>query len=102
MPTQRLTPTERKRLILKAAVSLASRYGMKFVTRDRVARRAHCSIGLVTLYYEDMDKLRNAVMRYAAENKILNIIAEGLALRHHAVKDLPDGLKKAALATVVG
>lgn len=102
MPTQRLTPEIRREQILAAAVELAKSKGYSNITREDVAAKAGCSIGLVTLRFSTMEILKKAVMNFAVKNGVLEIICQGLMLKNRTALGVPDKIKKAAVATVIG
>ncbi len=77
----RLKPAERKKQILEAAVNVAKDYGYSRLTRELIAERAIVAPGLVNKYFNTMNNLRRAVMRYAIKNEILIIILDGLSVR---------------------
>lgn len=68
--------------ILKAAVRLAKSKGFRNFSREDVAEAAKTATGTVSYHYRGMAGLRKAVMQYAIDNEVLEIIAQGLAERH--------------------
>lgn len=97
----RLKPDDRKLQILKAAVVVANRTGgWSTLTRQAVAAEAACAEALVSKYFGTMTDFKRTIMRAAVRNKLLHIIAQGLAVGDkHAQKAEPE-LKTQALATL--
>lgn len=90
MSRKRLPPNERREAILGAAVELARRDGYQKITRDAIAEHADVSMGLVTRYFSTMPQLRRDVMRYAVQNSIVEIVAQGMGTQDpHAMKADP-------------
>lgn len=94
----RTNPALRKEHILAAAVDVARSAGYHKITRETVAEAAGVSPGLVSHYFSTMTGLRRDLMRHAVKQGILEIIAQGLAMRDdHARKASPE-LKQRATA----
>lgn len=94
----RVSPALRREQILKAAVELSKTEGYSKITRDKIAKSARVSVGLVTRYFSTMPQLRRCVMRYAVQNGVAEIVAQGLANGDaHAKKASPE-LKEEALS----
>lgn len=72
---RRREPFQRAIDIRDAAVAVAIREGYSHTTCSAVAREAGVSTGLV-LHYYNANSLRAAVIAYAIEHKILQIIGE--------------------------
>jgi len=98
---KRETPAARKGQILLAAVELAKEVGYNKMTRDDIAIKAGVSMGLVTHYFETMIQLRRDVMRYARNNDIPEIIAQGIANQDKHAKKAPEALKQKAIELLV-
>jgi len=94
---KRQNPEARKDQILIAAVELAKEVGYNKMTRDAIAVKAGVSMGLVTHYFETMNQLRRDVVRYARNNDIPEIIAQGIANQDPHAKKAPPALKAKAL-----
>lgn len=94
--------TIRKTQILAAAMELADEDGYANITRDGVAARAKCAMGLVNTYYSTMNELRRAVMSEAIRTKNLSIIAAGIVDKHPKALRASDELKREALASCLG
>lgn len=91
---------ERNRRILDAALALAGERGYKNVTRDDVAAVAGVATGSVNNAYGTMAALRDAIMAEAVSQKLLAIVAQGLADAHPAARSAPPELKQSALASL--
>lgn len=98
----RLQPKDRKELLLAAALEVAVTHGYLFMTRDDIAAKAECSPTLVPRYLGTMIALRKVVMRKAIKDGNLAIIVQGLASKDPLCAKLPDDVKKAAAATLIG
>lgn len=78
---------QRQAQILAAAIEEAKVDGYQWVRRELVAKRAGVSVGLVNSYYGTMIQLKRAVMRAAVEQRIVPLVAQGLADgNEHALK----------------
>lgn len=87
---------DRRAVILGAAVALARTDGYLNITRDRVAECAGVSMGLVNHHYGSMRDLRHAVMREAVSQRILEIVAQGLAYGNTIAHGAPLELRQDA------
>ena len=92
---------DRDNRILYAALALATQNGFQWITRDGVAEIAGVSPGTVSNVFGSMVGLKRAVLRYAVDNRVLDIVAQGLAERHPIVMDAPATVRKAAAALLV-
>jgi AcrR family transcriptional regulator len=97
---QRLSPKERTEQILTAAVEVAASQGFFSVTRENVAAKAGCSVGIITLRFKTMPELRRAVMRRAVRDKVLKIIGQGVAAGDKIASSVPSRLRKQAVASL--
>lgn len=88
----------RNRAVLDAAIAMAQERGFASITRDGVAERAQVAAGSVNNAYGNMDGLRDAVMAAAVEQRLVDIVGQGLAAGHPAARNAPDDLKRDALA----
>lgn len=93
---KRLNPTDRKPLLVDAALTAATKHGYRRMTRENIAAHADVSPGLVSLYLGTMTKLRRTVMREAIKRGLASIVAEGLAERDPQALKAPDDLKSEA------
>ena len=87
MTQQRLPKGERRAELLKAALELAESQGVDKVTQAEVARRVGVTHALVIHYFGTVTQLRRDVMRAAVKQRIVPIVARGIALGDaHALK----------------
>lgn len=100
MARQRLKPELRREVLLDHALAAARQYGYAKVTRQQIATTASCSTGLVSSYFGTMPDLRRTLMRAAVTREILDIVADGLALRDPFAMRAPDRVKNEALKTI--
>ena len=98
---KRVNPSLRKDHILRHAVEESMHSGYHAVLRSSIANRAGVSMGLVTNYFGTMTQLRRAVMRYAVENEVLIVIAQGLANKDKQAKKASTELKEKAAAYII-
>lgn len=98
MTRERLAPDVRKENLIVAALAVAKRDGFSSLTRASIANEAECSTGLVTNYLGTMPQLKRTVMRAAITNEVVEVVAEGIALRDKQALKAPDALKKKAIA----
>ena len=100
MSSKRMKPGDRREIILRAAITVASDVGYARFTRAQVAGEAQCAESLVSAYFGTMVKFRRCVMRAAVRTEHLNIIAQGLIAKDkHATSASPD-LKQRALSAL--
>lgn len=97
---KRIDPKMRRDMILLAAVNVAREEGLGNVTRSAVAAEANVSDGLVTSYFSTMKQLRRAVMRYAIQHEVLEIVAQGVVAKDPQAMKAPESLRTAALAAL--
>lgn len=98
---KRLEPLDRRQQILDAAIDQAREQGFQNVTREGIARKAECSDGLVSSYFNTMSQLKRALMREAIRSEVLEIVAQGLVVGDPCAKKAPEELKKRAIGAVV-
>lgn len=96
----RLDPKVRKAALLKCALDLAAKHGLHHITRDMIAAAGDVSPGLVSQYLGTMPKLRDLVMREAVKQRVLPVVALGLAEGNRYANKAPQDLKDAALASL--
>ena len=93
----RMNPKERTTELLAVATRVALRDGFASMRRDAIAAEAGVTGALVTCRLGTMPELRRAVMRHAIKNRILGVVAQGLALGDkHALKAPEDVRREAA------
>jgi AcrR family transcriptional regulator len=78
--TQRLTPADRTRSLLDIAVRLAAADGWRTITREAIAVAAGVSPALVSQRLGTAAAIRRAVMRAAVTQRVVRVVAEGLAV----------------------
>ena len=94
----RVNPSLRRDQLLQASVEISRKTGYDKITRDGIAQYADVSVGLVTRYFGTMKQLKRDVMRFAVNNDIVEIVAQGLADgNRHAKKASPELKKQAAI-----
>lgn len=77
----------RKMQIISAALIEAKANGFTSLTRRSIASRCGVTEPLVNHYLGTLPQLKRVVMRAAVNQEILEIVAEGLAIRNpHAMK----------------
>ena len=94
--SRHLPPDVRSAEILATAVKLAKKEGFRKLTRAGIAQTAKVSTGLVSRYFGSMDKMKDEVMKVAVRERILPIVADGLADRHKVAVRAPEDLKRQA------
>lgn len=100
----RLIPDKRRAAILIAAVQVATEGRWATLTRAEVAEAAGCSPALVTRYFPEggaVDCLRAQIMLIAGEQRILPIVAQGLAVNDPVALSFPLELRRAAAEGLV-
>lgn len=98
MTRERLSPDVRKETLIVAALAVAKRDGFSNLTRASIAEEAACSTGLVTNYLGTMTALKREVMRAAVKREVVEVVAEGLAVRDKQALKAPEELKQKAIA----
>lgn len=68
--------------ILSAAVAIARRQGLRGVTRRDVAKAAGAATGTISYHFVDMAGLIDAVVAYAVDNEIIEVLVQARAERH--------------------
>ena len=67
--------------LIDVALRLAAADGWRALTRERIAVAAGVSPALVSARLGTMDQMRRSVMRAAVKQRVVAVVAEGLALR---------------------
>lgn len=91
----RMEPADRKKLILDAAFKVAKRDGFKKATRTAIAAEAGVTPGLIGIYFNGRDVLRNAILDVAIGAKDKKIIREALDIGAGKRKRIPKELRAA-------
>jgi AcrR family transcriptional regulator len=85
--------------MLTAAVKLAEKPGgLGNLQRGAVAKRVGCSASLINHYFDNMDGLRQAVIKQCVVDKNLSVVGQALLARNRAVRNIDADLKKQAIA----
>ena len=99
---KRFKPRVRREMILIAALRVARRPGgWSTMTRERIAKEAHCSEGLVSVYLGSMDSVRRHVMKAAIKYEYFDLIAQGLATGDKYAQALSPVLQHKALSSLM-
>lgn len=93
MTRTRLAPAVRKDQIMTVAMRLAEQGNYQSVTRDQIANAAGVSVGLVSTHCGTMQNLRRDIMRQAVKNRILRIVAQGLAAGDSHARKAPSDVR---------
>lgn len=88
-------------IVLQAAIACAREDGYQWITRKMVARRAGVSLGSVNNSYGTMRDLKRAVLQYAVDNAITEIVAQGLADQHPIARSAPAELRSKAASLIM-
>ena len=92
-----------KETILREAVNLAKKHGLRAITRLNVANAAGCAVGTVNYHFEAMDLLRLAIIDYAVANEVIEVLAQARAERHPRLNGrLTPALKERVAAHIAG
>lgn len=92
-----------KQTILGAAVTLARRLGLSQLTRRQVATAADAGLGTINYHFGNMDGLRDAIVDYAVENEIIEVLVQARAERHpRLVGRLSPALKERVANHITG
>lgn len=97
-----MTATALKATILGAAVTLARKNGLHRLTRLDIATAAECGTGTVSYHFGDMDGITNAVVAYAVEYEVLEILAQARIDKHPALGRMSTALKERVANHIVG
>jgi AcrR family transcriptional regulator len=87
---------------MRAAYNVAAQYGPAGITRLRVARRAKCAPALVSYHFGSMGGLMTELVAHAAARGEWRFLAGAIAMRHPSARDLPEGVRARALASLTG
>lgn len=96
-----MTVTALKSRILVEAVMLATKRGLHRLTRLNVAIAAECGVGTVSYHFGDMDGLTNAVVEYAVQHEVLEILAQARADKHPSLGRMSAALKERVAAYLI-
>lgn len=90
-----------KERILEAAIRCSDRKGFMALTRREISEEAGCSEALVSHFLGDMENARTLILEYAYKHNYLDVIAQGLSIRHPLLKNLSIDEKKAAVNSII-
>lgn len=100
--TARHAPADRTRELLAVALNLAAAHGYRSLTRESIATAAGVSPALVSARLGTMDQLRRSVMRAAVAQRVVSVVAQGLAVRDRQAMRADESLRALAAAWVGG
>ena len=87
--------------ILEVAVKLSIQKNYKLVTRREIAEALDISPSLISLYFGDMQELKNEIVQYAIDNKELIIIAQIVLFKDPRMSSIPKTIRNEALQVVM-
>lgn len=93
---RRANPALRMEHILNAALEVAKENGFNKITKQSIAEAAGISVSLIGYYFKTVPQLKRAIMRAAISNGIVEIVAEGLAVKDPHARKAPKELKTRA------
>lgn len=96
MTQKRMTPIERRQQIIEASVALAEQGDYRYITTRSISERLGVSRTLIIHYFDTMQGLRNAVMRYAVANERLLVIGQGLVANDPIADKASDAIRRKA------
>ena len=89
---------KRKAEYLEAGLRLAKTHGFESFSKTQLAAETKLSTPMVNFYFGTVKEFKAALMRLAVEREELDVIFQGLAVRHPEAEKASDELK----AQVVG
>lgn len=92
----RKTQDERKNEILNAAIDLAKEGNYANITQNQIAKSIGVSMPLISKYYT-MDDLKQAVVKFAVEADIVEIIAQGIANKNPITSTITEEQRDSAV-----
>jgi len=93
---RRMDPPSRRAHIVRTALDLARSHGYTELDRSRVAGAAGISPGTVSRYFENATGLTDEVLRLAIATEDMDVLRQGLAMRHPVAMGAPESLKRRA------
>ncbi len=96
----RMQPKERAESIIKASIEMAIKDGYRQLKRDAVAEAAGVAYSMVNYVFSDIRTLQDEVLRYAIENDIIAIVAQGLVNNDPIAKGAPEAVKARAVESL--
>lgn len=96
---------KRNILILEASAKLAKEKGIMGLRREDIAINCDLSDGLINRSFGTIYKLRLALVNYAIQHEITEILAEALVSRdtpmRNAAKKAPEALKRRIVESLI-
>lgn len=90
-----------KERLLRYAVKCAKLGRLNEITREQIAAGCECSEANVSYHFGTMEKVRAAVVEYAVENEVIEVLYQARALRHPALRGrLSDALNQRIAAHI--
>jgi len=90
---ERKNPIERKEQLLREAILLSKKIGYRQITREAVAIQSRVSFSLISAYFGTIENLKYSVLETAINERIIEIIAQGLSLNDPQTAALSRDLK---------
>ena len=78
--------------ILKIAVELAIESNYIMITREQLAKRAGCSVTLITYHFKTMDGLRVELLNHAVRYSVKRVINQAIINNDPFIKSIPYGV----------
>lgn len=100
--TAKKPSAERTHQLIAAGLELASKHGYLKVTRDQLAQATQLAAGSINLHFGTMGQFQRALMRAAVKQKVLRVVAQGLAHNDSVALRASPELKAAAADSLKG
>lgn len=107
-----MAPADRRAMLLDTGLRLAEDVGFVCLTADAVADAAGVSRPLLSAYWRPFREFKDDVMRLAVERGASPevetargaalVISQGLSLHHPVAEAAPFGVRRAAVAVLMG
>lgn len=102
---RKIDQAARKLDILEASAALAKDMGLMNIRREHVAGKLGIAEGLISKPFGSIYKLRVALVAYAIEHELVEIVAEALVSRDatlkNAAKKAPDSFKRRVIESLI-
>lgn len=96
----RRTAEDSKNFILSKALGLADSVGIKNYSSTELAAECDLTHSNIFYHFDNMDFLREEVMRLAIASANVGVIAQGLAMKCPIANTAPEKLKRKALSSL--
>lgn len=93
----RKNPGDRRREILNFGIKIAKKCGYKKITMQKVSKKLGISPPLMHHYFNNVEELKNEIIKEALENGIVEIIAQLMVFKDARVNNISDTTKKQAI-----